>query len=49
MDHIERAMSEVKDTKTKIRGIVERLRSMQVQREAAVQNLEKRLEQLVLT
>ena len=48
MDHIQSSMSEVKTTKAKINGIMDNLRGMLKQREAAVHSLQAQLAQLAM-
>ncbi len=48
MEHIERATAEVRVTKEKIKGILDTLRAMQKEREAAVHSLREQLAQLVM-
>lgn len=48
MDHIEKAIAEVRVTKEQIKGVMDTLRMMQKQREAEVHRLRERIEQLVM-
>ena len=48
MDHIEKAIAEVRVTKEQIKGVMDTLRTMQKQREAEVHTLREKLAQLVM-
>ena len=48
MDHIEKAIAEVRVTKETIKGVMDTLRMMQKQREAEVHTLRERMAQLVM-